>query len=149
MVLKDGAESVGLSRGGMSDFQSAWQAAHPTLDSVFSEPVRHEPQSDGPYAAGGPDPARPVVTKRGVFDSRSKPEKLRGKGRDEADHVDRVTTDQTIDFAISEFGDKANWPRVNDLLRLIGRPNAPAYSVVWVDDSEYGRVAFHVVEVPE
>lgn len=132
----------------MSDFQSAWMAAHPTLDSVFSEPVQIEPQSDGPYAAGGADPSRPAYTRKGVFDSRSKPEKLRGKGRDEADHVDRVATDQTIDFAIAELGEKAGWPRANDLLRLISRPNAPAYSIVWADDSEYGRVTFHVVEVP-
>lgn len=132
----------------MSDFESAWRAAHPTLDSVFSEPVQIEPQSAGPYVAGGPDPARPVLSRRGVFDSRSKPERLRGKGRDEADHVDRVTTDQSIDFALSEFASKSEWPKTGDLIRLTSREGQPAYSVVWSDDSEYGRVTFYVVGVP-
>ena len=119
----------------MSLFEHLERIASGTVNTVNAIPFVFTPMKVSPNGRPGPDPDRPVIEARGIFDyldSNAGVElgnrTVRGSGNDL--HTVRSAVEPVLSVDRRIFGDVSCEPRQDDVIEFPSRPDLPVFTVV-------------------
>lgn len=131
-----------------SPFAAAMRAADRIIDKVFAEPVRVEPQASGEYVATDDTSRDPYVADMivGMY-----PNNIQFKyvGKYDGDKP-QIAGDEVHIWALDEKlpADRSQWPKINDRLVLVDRPDEHALLIHTIERDDVGRFMYRCVWTP-
>lgn len=128
-----------------SPFDAAMRAADAMLDRTFAERARIEPQSSGEYAATD-DPERPSYEADVVVGQYPSHLTFKYVGKFDGDKP-TIAADEIHVWAHEDQlpADRAMWPKAQDRVVLLTRPNDHALIIHAVEPDGVGRFMYRCV----